>query len=81
MSTGIDTRLQKLEAKADRRARPVLSSERRKYLTDRAVRDGDQEAFRELAQYRPTKITASNEQRAAAVAAGLRCYVFGAKDL
>ena len=55
-----------------RRPRPPgLSSERRKYLTDRAVA-GDQEALREIDRHRPRIIRASPEQRAAALAAGLR---------
>jgi hypothetical protein len=41
-------------------------------LTDRAVLHGDLEAQKELSLHRPDKITASKEQRAAALAAGLR---------
>jgi hypothetical protein len=41
-------------------------------LTDRAVLHGDLEALQELSLYRPDKITASKEQHAAAIAAGLR---------
>jgi hypothetical protein len=48
-----------------------LSSERRKYLTDKAVA-GDQEALQELARHRPRIMLTSAEQRAAAHAAGLR---------
>jgi hypothetical protein len=64
-------RLERLEARAGRRS--GLSSERRKYLTDRAVLHGDQEALAELNRYRSEKITASKEQREAALAAGSRC--------
>jgi hypothetical protein len=64
-------RLERLEARAGRRS--GLSSERRKYLTDRAVLHGDQEALAELNRCRSEKITASKEQREAALAAGLRC--------
>jgi hypothetical protein len=64
-------RLERLEARAGRRS--GLSSERRKHLTDRAVLHGDQEALAELNRYRSKKITASKEQREAALAAGLRC--------
>jgi hypothetical protein len=64
-------RLERLEARPGRRS--GLSSERRKYLTDRAVLHGDHEALAELNRYRSEKITASKEQREAALAAGLRC--------
>ena len=50
--------------------RPGISAERRKALTDRAVLHGDLEALQELSLYRPDRITASKEQRAAAIAAG-----------
>jgi hypothetical protein len=52
--------------------RPRISAERRKALTDRAVLQGDLEALQELSVYRSDKITASKEQRAAAIAAALR---------
>jgi hypothetical protein len=58
--------------KACRRPRPGISAERRKALIDRAVLHGDLDAHQELSLYRPDKITASKEQRAAALAAGLR---------
>lgn len=63
-------RLERLEARAGRRT--GLSSQRRKYLTDRAVRYGDQVALAELELHRPATIVGSVEQRAAAVAAGIR---------
>ena len=63
-------RLERLEARVGRRS--DLSSERRKYLTDRAVLHGDQEALAELNLHRSETITASKEQRDAAVAAAGR---------
>jgi hypothetical protein len=69
---GFKTRIVRLEAVARRRSRPGISAERRKILTDRAVLHGDLEALKELSLYRPDKITTSKEQRAAALAAGLR---------
>ena len=63
-------RLGRLEARVGRRS--GLSSERRKLLTDRAVLRGDQEALAELNLHRPQTLTASKEQRDAALAAGLR---------
>jgi hypothetical protein len=63
-------RLERLEARAGRRS--GLSSERRKYLTDRAVLHGDQEALAELELHRPDTIVGFVEQRAAAIAAGIR---------
>ena len=63
-------RLERLEARAGRRS--GLSSERRKYLTDRAVLHGDQEALAELELHRPGTIVGFVEQRAAAIAAGIR---------
>jgi len=63
-------RLERLEARAGKRT--GLSSRRRKYLTDRAVRYGDQVALAELELHRPATIVGSVEQRAAAVAAGIR---------
>ena len=51
---------------------PRISAEHRKALIDRAVRHGDVEALAELSLHRPDKITASKEQRAAAIVAGLR---------
>ena len=50
---------------------PGLSSERRKYLSDQAA-VGDHEALQVLEQHRPRIIQASPQQRAAAIAAGLR---------
>ncbi len=52
--------------------RPRISAEHRKALTDRAVLRGDLEALQELSLYRSDQITASKEQRAAAIAAALR---------
>jgi hypothetical protein len=69
----IDSRLTVLEAVLDKRQYRGLSHERRKFLTDRAVFHGDQDALAELNLHRPKKIVASKEQRAAAVEAGLRC--------
>jgi hypothetical protein len=63
-------RLERLEARAG--GRSGLSSERRKYLTDRAVLHGDQEASAELELHRPATIVGSVEQRGAAAAAGIR---------
>jgi hypothetical protein len=64
---GLETRIGRLK--------PVCGKyvcARRKALTDRAVLHGDVEALNEPSLHRPDKITASKEQRAAAVAAGLR---------
>ena len=72
---GLETRIERLEAAARRRPRPGISAERRKALTDRAVLHGDLEALQELSLYRPDKITASKEQRTAALAAGLRADI------
>ena len=69
---GLETRLGRLEAGMRQIRRPGISGERRKALTDRAVLHGDLDALRELSLYRPDKITASKQQRAAAIAAGLR---------
>ena len=69
---GLETRIGRLEAGMRQIRRPGISGERRKALTDRAVLHGDLEALNELSLHRPDKITASKEQRAAAVAAGLR---------
>jgi hypothetical protein len=63
-------RLERLEARAGRRSE--LSSTRRKYLTDRAVLHRDQEALAELELHRPDTMVGSVEQRAAALAAGIR---------
>ena len=63
-------RLERLEARAGRRL--GLSSERRKYLTDRAVLHRDEEALAELNLHRPDTIVGFVEQRAAAIAAGIR---------
>jgi hypothetical protein len=63
-------RLERLETRAGRRS--GLSSERRKYLTDHAVLHGDQEALAELELHRPDTIVGFAEQRAAALAAGIR---------
>jgi hypothetical protein len=63
-------RLERLEARAGRRS--GLSSERRKYLTDRAVLHRDEEALAELNLHRPDTILGFVEQRAAALAAGIR---------
>ena len=64
MNGTFERRLIDLEGRAAKRCRRTISHERRKELTDRAVRDGDQEALAIL--------HGSPEQRAAAVAAGLR---------
>jgi len=64
-------RVTKLEQR-HRPRQPGLSSERRKYLTDRAVREGDHEALQGLNLHRPRIIQAGAQQRAAALAAGLR---------
>jgi hypothetical protein len=69
---GLETRIGRLEAGMRQMRRPGISGERRKVLTDRAVLHGDLEALQELSLYRPSKITAGNEQRAAAIAAGLK---------
>jgi hypothetical protein len=63
-------RLERLEARAGRRS--GLSSARRKYLTDRAVLHGDQEALAELELHRPATIVGSVAKRPAALAAGIR---------
>jgi len=68
----LETRIERLEATTRQRRRPVISGERRKAVTDRAVLHGDLDTLQELSLYRPSKITAGNEQRAAAIAAGLR---------
>jgi hypothetical protein len=69
---GLKTRIVLLEAVTRRRPRPGISAERRKALTDRAVLHGDLEALQELSLYRPDKINASKERRAAALAGGMR---------
>ena len=66
----VQDRITKLERRR-RHLAPRLSSERRKYLTDKAVLKGDQEALRELEQYRSSPID-DPVRRAAALAAGLR---------
>jgi hypothetical protein len=66
-----DTRLDALFLIAKKRRHRGLSHERRKYLTDRAVLHGDQDALAELNRNRPEKINASKEQRDAALKAGL----------
>lgn len=63
-------RVTKLEQR--HRPRHGLSSERRKHLSDLAVRDGDVGALEELNRHRAPITHASADQRAAAVAAGLR---------
>ena len=68
----LDARIRRLEAGMRQRPGPEISGERRKALTDRAVLHGDREALQELSLYRSDKITASKEQRAGAIAAGLR---------
>ena len=71
MASVIEKRIAMLE----RRHRPRhqgLSSERRKYLTDKAVLEGDQEALQELNLHRPRIIHADPLRRAAARAAFLR---------
>ncbi|MVT52522.1 hypothetical protein GPL17_18745 [Bradyrhizobium yuanmingense] len=64
------SRIAKLEQR-HRRRQPILSSEDRKYLIDRAVM-GDAEALQKLNLNRPRITGASPQQRAAALAAGLR---------
>ena len=71
MTSVIEKRISTLEQRR-RFQVPGLSSERRKYLTDKAVREGDLEALQELNLRRPRIIHASPQQRAAALAAGLR---------
>jgi hypothetical protein len=68
--TNFEDRVTKLEQR-HRPRMPGLSSERRKYLTDRAV-IGDQEALQELDLHRQPITQASPQQRAAGIAAGLR---------
>jgi hypothetical protein len=68
-----DSRLNVLAVLAEKRLYRGLSHQRRKYLTDRAVLHGDQAALAELNRHRPEKINASQEQREAALRAGLRC--------
>jgi hypothetical protein len=68
-----DSRLDALTVIAEKRMFRGLSRQRRKYLTDRAVLHGDQEALAALNRHRPEKIGASKEQREAAVKAGLSC--------
>ena len=48
-----EDRVTKLEQRR-RPRQPGLSHERRKYLTDKAVREGDQEALQVLERHRPT---------------------------
>ncbi len=67
MASVIEKRIALLEQRGRPRL-PGLSSERRKFLTDRAVA-GDQEALAELNLHRPARVTGSKEQREAAVAA------------
>jgi hypothetical protein len=66
-----EDRVTKLEHRHRRRV-PGLSSERRKYLTDKVVREGDQEAQQELERHRSPIIHGDPARRAAALAAGLR---------
>jgi uncharacterized glyoxalase superfamily metalloenzyme YdcJ len=68
-----DSRIELLEATQARRKYHGLTTERRKFLTDRAVLHDDQEALAELNCHRPEKIVGSKEQREAAIAAALRC--------
>ncbi|MGY3472464.1 hypothetical protein [Bradyrhizobium ottawaense] len=63
-------RISKLEQR-QRPSGPGLSYERRKLLTDRAV-TGDLEALEELNLHRQRTAPAIPQQRAAALAAGLR---------
>jgi hypothetical protein len=65
-------RVTKLERLHRPRPWQGLSSARRKCLTDKAVREGDREALREINLHRLRIIQASPHQRAAALAAGLR---------
>jgi hypothetical protein len=67
----LDSRLDALTVIAEKRLYRGLPHHRRKYLTDRAVLHGDQEALAELNRHRPEKINASKEQRDAALKAGL----------
>lgn len=66
-----EDRVTKLEQR-HRPRQPGLSSEGRKYLTDKAVLEGDQEALQELNLHRPRIIHADPLRRAAARAAFLR---------
>jgi hypothetical protein len=72
---GLETKIERLEAAASQSRRPRISGERRKALTDRAVLYGDLNALQELSLYRPDKVVGRKEQRAAALAAGLRADV------
>ena len=66
-------RMTRAEAVASQRARPSISHARRNYLTDRAVRHGDQKALSELARnWEPGGYQLTKEQCEAAIAAGLR---------
>jgi hypothetical protein len=69
----IDSRLGALEEAQAKRKYHGLTTERRKFLTDRAVRFGDRDALAELEKHRPKRIIGSKEQQDAAVAAGLKC--------
>ena len=60
----LETRIERLEAALRQRRRPVISGERRKALTDRAVLHGDLDALHQLSLHRPDEITASQQQRA-----------------
>ena len=72
--TNFDKRVSTLEQRYKPR-NPGLSSTERKRLTDLAVRNGDEAALAILSLHRPIIIHASPEQRAAAVAAGLRAHL------
>lgn len=71
MASVIEKRIAMLEQR-HRPRHQGLSSERRKYLTDKAVLEGDQEALQELERHRSPIIHADPARRAAALAAGLR---------
>jgi len=72
---GLETRIGRLEAGMRQRRRPGISAERRKALTDRAVLHGDLDALQELSRYRPPNIRVNAQQRAGALAAGLRADI------
>jgi hypothetical protein len=73
MASVIKKRIAALEVTQQRRtSRRALSSARRKYLTDKAVLEGDQEALNELDRHRSPIIHVDPTRRAAALAAGLR---------
>ena len=71
MTNDLKRRLAKLEASPRLRPMNGLSFERRRLLTDRAVRDGDQEALAELERYRVVSLMTAGHA-AVVTTAGLR---------